>query len=128
MPLDRLNLFYRNTLFKDNRHFEVETWLYEQGGGLSIHSVFSPEHDVILTLKQCGRLYFTEDEIKNSEKVAIVTTDLGKSGDTITVEAIGDLKIIGVFRYYYAQFHLYSVQFISKSGLYSKYYVFRCIK
>ena len=96
MPVDYLSRFYQNMFIKDSRHFEVETRLSGQADSLSIHSVFSPEHDVILALKQSGRLYFTEDEIKNSERVAIVTPDLGQLGDTITVDAIGDLKIIGV--------------------------------
>ena len=85
MPIDYLSRFYQNMFIKDSRHFEVETRLSGQADSLSIHSVFSPEHDVILALKQSGRLYFTEDEIKNSERVAIVTPDLGQLGDTITV-------------------------------------------
>lgn len=127
MPIDYLSRFYQNMFIKDSRHFEVETRLSGQADSLSIHSVFSPEHDVILALKQSGRLYFTEDEIKNSERVAIVTPDLGQLGDTITVDAIGDLKIIGVLdtiipRSIYIPCSLFLRKF------YSKYYVFCCAK
>lgn len=95
IPYEQLDFFYENEQIRNNRHFEVETYL--EGEELfHIYSVFSPGYDVILMEKQSGRLHFTEEEIEAAEKVAIVTPDMGELGDTITVDPIGELKIIGV--------------------------------
>ena len=100
MPIDHLDGFSQSDLIKNSRHFEVETRLSEETddgrSDLLIHSVFSPEHDVILNIKKDGRLYFTDDEIKNNEKVAIVSPDLGRLGDRITLGTLGEFAVVGV--------------------------------
>lgn len=96
IPISYLNTFFQNEHIKNNRHFEVETRIPGNEYDWMIHAVFSSEHNVILKAKQSGRTYFTEEEIENSDPVAIVTPDLGQLGEVIEIEPIGKLTIIGV--------------------------------
>lgn len=95
-PYEYFERFYENDQIRNNRHFEMQARCKDYESFLTVCTVVSENHEVILTQLLSGRLHFTEEETEKARAAAIVTPDLGRVGSVINTELFGELEVVGV--------------------------------